>query len=134
MRPQTKPSDSPSRWREVGAHVSGFKPFEAFLGWASDALADLFGDNLIGEHDFIIPAEVFQDWTSEEIETDEGEIRYPRLDKSFKEGARPPNSQLQINWPKANNEPLFNEGGATYKVYFQIIPTELKRPLVPNLE
>jgi hypothetical protein len=116
----------------INLDVGGFRPFKAALGGISEVLADWLGDDLIGEHEFIIPAEVFVDWCAERVEVN-GDIRLPRWEKSFQDSSPPPGSQLPINWPPANNEPLFNLGGGTYKIYFQITPVLVEQPIVPRL-
>lgn len=116
----------------IDLDIGGFKPFKALLGGVSSVLADWLGDDLIGGHEFVIPAAVFAEWASQRTEIN-GSVHYPRWEDSFKKSSPPPNLYIPINWPRANDEPLFNLGGGTYKVYFKITPVFIEIPVAPNV-
>jgi hypothetical protein len=87
--------------------ILGIKPFKLLTGFIADALG--LGDDLIGEHEFIIPAANIAELT--DPAKYQASLRTnPDLDPD-----------VRYNWPRRpEEEVLFDRGGASYKIYFKI--------------
>jgi hypothetical protein len=114
----------------VNLDIGGFKPFKWALGAVSGVLADILGDDLIGEYEFVVPAAVFQDWCEDQV-VDENGLHFPRLDASMRWPSELTGG-IGVNWPRENEEHIFDGEGASYKVYFQIVPILMEIPVLPK--
>jgi len=100
--------------------IIGIKPFKLLTGFITDALG--LGDELIGEHEFIIPAANIAEFA--DPARYQASLRTnPHLDPD-----------VRYNWPRRpEEEVLFDQGGASYKIYFKIQGTAIPFPLDPRL-
>lgn len=114
----------------VNLNIGGFKPFKWALGAVSNVLAGVLGDDLIGEYEFVVPAAVFQDWCEEQV-VDENGLHFPRLDASMRWPAEL-SGGIGVNWPKEDEEHIFDGEDSSYKVYFQIVPIQIDVPVISN--
>jgi hypothetical protein len=86
-------------------------------------IADILSDDLIGEHEFIVPARNIVD------------IAEPAaFQASFRRHPEILGQDVQFNWPSTDpDEFLFSGGGGSYKVYFTLTPIKVTRPVEPRI-
>ncbi|NCC33136.1 MAG: hypothetical protein EOM24_14145 [Chloroflexia bacterium] len=103
--------------------VGGVKPFKILTLGLADVLSDWLSDDMLGEHEFIIPAQNIIDLSKQAA-----------FDASFRRHPETLGSDVQFNWPRTDaDEFIFSGGGGSYKVYFTITPLEVTRPLEPRI-
>ncbi|MEU6622035.1 hypothetical protein ABZ926_14880, partial [Streptomyces litmocidini] len=103
--------------------IGGVKPFELLTFGLSDLIANALADDLIGEHEFVIPAPNIVELTDPD-----------RFTASFRRHPETLGSDVQFNWPRTDaDEVLFSGGGGSYKVYLTITPVTVTEPTQPGL-
>jgi hypothetical protein len=113
----------------IDFEVGGVKPFKILTLGLADLITKLLADDLIGEHEFVVPTSVFVEWASS---FDEATQSFPTWEASFRGSPDLP-SRIRFNWPqKAEDEFMFSGGGGNYKVYFKITPIIVVEPLEPK--
>ena len=104
--------------------VGGVKPFKILTLGIADLLADLLSDDLIGEHEFIIPAQNIKNLADQEV-----------FNVSCRRKPQELGADVQFNWPvREADEPLLSGGGGSYKVFFTITPIKITRPTEPAIQ
>ncbi|MGB9929603.1 MAG: hypothetical protein ACPK85_14575 [Methanosarcina sp.] len=104
--------------------VGGVKPFKLLTLGLADLLADALSDDLIDEHEFIIPAQNIVDIAEQAA-----------FQASFRRHPDILGSDVQFNWPRTDaDEVLFSGGGGSYKVFFTITPIITIRPTPPRIQ
>lgn len=115
----------------VDFEIGGVKPFKILTAGLADLLTNLLADDLIGEHDFFIPAAKIAEWA---IPATDNPEKFPNFEASFRTLPDVLGPSIQFNWPqKVEDEVLFGEGGGSYKIYFTIIPRIQIVPVVPTI-
>lgn len=107
--------------------VGGVEPFKLLTLGMADLIAKAFSDDLIGEHEYVIPASQIVEWAEQDKDT--GAL--PRYEASFRTSPDLPR-RVQFNWPPSpEEEHMFSGGGGNYKVYFRIQPIIRVEPGAP---
>lgn len=89
--------------------IGGVKPFHILTLGAAKLLSNVFADDLIGEHEFFIPAAKIRQWAEP-----------AQYNASLKTSPDLPSS-ITFNIPeRREDEYLFSKGGASYKIYFKV--------------
>jgi hypothetical protein len=109
--------------------VGGVKPFRLLTLTLSDELAEALADDLVDEHEFVIPAVTLAGWAKQAPDDPD---RFPEWERSFRRSADLPR-RIQFNWPPADDEYLFSGGGGSYKVYLTLTPILTIEPVVPKV-
>jgi hypothetical protein len=100
--------------------VGGIKPFHVLTLGIARLISEALADDLIAEQVFFVPAANIVDLADQ-----------TKFDISVRRSSDLP-FDVQLNWPpRPEDEPLFTDGAATYKVYF-LIRSRLVPPL-PHL-
>jgi len=87
--------------------VGGVKPFKVLTLGLADVIADALADDLLAEHELVIPAANIKSLT------DQGQFS-----QSFRTKPQEPGLDVQFNWPpREQDEPLLSGGGGSYKVF-----------------
>ncbi len=103
--------------------IGGVKPVKIITLTLADLFAKMLSDDMIGENEFIIPAQNILDI-----------VKKPSFEASFRRHPDVLGSDVQFNWPRTDAEEfLFSGGGGSYKVYLTITPIESRRPLEPRI-
>ena len=103
--------------------VGGVKPFKILSLGLAGLLADILSDDMIGEHEFVVPAQNICDISDPAA-----------FQASFRRNPEILDADVQFNWPPTDaDEFLFSGGGGSYKVYFTVTPVKIERPLEPRL-
>jgi hypothetical protein len=102
--------------------IGGVKPFKVITLGVAGLIAGALADDLIGEHTYVIPPGNIVDWADQ---------------TKFTQSIRPPDGldfDVQFNWPpRLEDEFLFSDGDASYKVYLRVAGVQVTRPVVPSL-
>lgn len=111
--------------------VGGVKPFKIITLGLADMISRLLSDDLIGEHEFVVPASVFTEWS---VPSPDDPNKLPAWEASFRKIPGFLENDVQFNWPqRTEDEFLFGLGGGSYKVYLEITPQIILDPIVPRL-
>ncbi|MCB0020115.1 MAG: hypothetical protein KDE09_20130, partial [Anaerolineales bacterium] len=103
--------------------IGGVKPFKILTLGLAGLLADVLADDLVGEHEFYVPAQYIKDIAEQ-----------APFEASFRRHPDVLGTEVQFNWPRTDAEEfLFSGGGGSYKVYFTITPVKSVRPLEPRI-
>ncbi|AHV95257.1 hypothetical protein [Paenibacillus sabinae] len=95
--------------------VGGVKPFNILTYGVAGLLTELLADDLIGEHEFYIPAADIVEWSNPE---------------KYNSSLRTSPDLIRFNVPqRPEDEFLFSGGGGSYKIYFRVAGIVEERPL-----
>ena len=115
----------------IDFEIAGVKPFKILTGGLASLITGFLKDDLIGEHDFVIPASTMAHWA---IVAPDNPEKFPNFEASFRTLPDVLGPSVQFNWPqKVEDEFLFSNGDGSYKIYFTIQPQITTVPVIPAI-